>query len=62
MIHRDPRCDNDDCDYDGTGTWVHVEKCGADAKPMPQVDLTNVRKGSFLEFLLTGGKVDKAGS
>jgi hypothetical protein len=27
MIPRDPHCDNDNCDYDDRGRWLHVPGC-----------------------------------
>lgn len=33
MLPRDPHCDNDDCDYDEEGRWVHVEGCDAEGFP-----------------------------
>lgn len=54
LVPRDPRCDNDDCERDGEGGWIHAEDCDAEDLPLPTPP-TTARAGTFLAFLTKSG-------
>ncbi len=50
MMVRDPLCESDDC-YEEVSGWVHVGGCEATSDPLPPPDLSDIRPGSFLDYL-----------
>ncbi len=59
MIPRE--CDNDDCDYDETGRWVHVLGCDGPMPPISPQRMEEIRAyaeahpNSIAAMLLRGG-------
>ena len=51
MTPRDAGCDNDDCERDGDGGWIHDEECDAESFSLPVVNFREAPKGSFLEYM-----------
>jgi hypothetical protein len=61
MIPRHPLCDNDDCDYNEHGVWLHVAGCDAndpqlnhDFQERVQEAAANARPGTLAYSLARG--------